>query len=714
MRKNNAQPRFLLNPIARQLALMGALSLNLLSANVLAAGSCPVTGNTWNCSGGEMSTPVFLLGSMNQNLTVNIKAGFTAEQGFQVQSNKGNIYGIVEADALLTNPVPGMNGYGLLSTDTQLNTNVTHTWDIYGTVEGSSLTTMVNGESHVEGGAINIEPTDGHAVVNLYSGSSVRNISQLSSDRALGGTSSHGLSASKTFNIKEGATLTGTAGLTARKITINNEGVWNTAGGINSFNKLNTFWLPANAIGATASINNAGTLLAANAQFIRLNTFTNTGTLSLANEKAGDTTRISGEYVGEGGTIEIDTVLGGDDSITDKLVLENTSGTSLVKVNNQGGTGGETVKGIKIIEVTGQSNGKFTLKEPVRFGAYQYRLFKGLPNGGGNGSDLGSWFLRTSGASPLTGSYLGNQQTAQDMFTHALHTRIGKTEDNGQIYRTSISPLGWAHVQYAHTKNKAMDRQISNKADTTSLLLGQDIARGTNSGQDRWVVGALLGTGYTKTKSSVAGSDSEATGKVNGYNIGVYGTWFTNAEQNQGLYVDGWLQHGWFNNKVSETSTDVKYNSRNLAASVEVGYGINLTQIGTHQLILEPQAQLIYAHFKGNDVTKEGTTIKHKNGSKAIARIGARVSLNGQPMVEQRTLLPFVELNLWNGRGSNTMSFGNDEVKTDTPTSRVEAKVGVQGSIGKNWQILGTLGGTWGKDKYQSYAGTIGVKHTWK
>lgn len=713
MRQNKAQPGFSLNPIARHLALMGVLSLNFLSANVLAAGSCPKTGDTYNCSGGEISTPLFFItANINQPANVNVKPGFIARKGLTVQTLAGNVYGIVEADAFLSNSNPG--GFGLASFDSAGNTNLTHRWDIYGTVEGTSGPTVINGIAQVAGGAIDIEPTRAHAVVNLFNGAIVRNISGLSSDKVLGGTNSHGLSASKTFNIHDGATLTGYATLSAKKITINNAGLWNTAGGTNEFNNLKTFGLPEDAIGVTASINNTGTIKAANAKFIGVNTFTNSGTLSLADGKAGNITTISGEYVGAGGTIEINTVLGGDDSATDKLVLENTSGTSSVLVHNQGGIGGKTVNGIKIIEVTGQSNGEFTLKQPVKFGAYQYQLFKGLPNGVGSDSELGSWFLRSSGASALTGSYLGNQQTAQNMFTHHLHTRIGKAETNGQIYRNSSSPLGWADVQYAHTKNKAMDRQISNKADTTSLLLGHDIARGTNSGQDRWVVGALLGTGYTKTKSSVSGSDSEATGKVNGYNVGVYGTWFANAEQNQGLYVDGWLQHGWFNNKVSDASTDVKYNSRNLAASVEVGYGIHLTQISTHQLVLEPQAQLIYSHFKGNDVTENGTTIKHKNASKAITRIGARVSLNGHAMEEQRTLLPFVELNLWNGRGSNTMSFGSDEVNTNTPNSRVEAKVGVQGSIAKNWQILGTLGGTWGKDKYQSYAGTIGVKHTWK
>lgn len=56
----------------------------------------------------------------------------------------------------------------------------------------------------------------------------------------------------------------------------------------------------------------------------------------------------------------MNTVLNGDDSVTDKLVVEgDTSGTTAVTVNNAGGTGAKTLNGIELIHVDGKSEGEF-------------------------------------------------------------------------------------------------------------------------------------------------------------------------------------------------------------------------------------------------------------------------------------------------------------------------------------------------------------------
>lgn len=64
-----------------------------------------------------------------------------------------------------------------------------------------------------------------------------------------------------------------------------------------------------------------------------------------------------------------------DASETDKLkVLGNTAGNTFVVVNNIGGTGAQTVEGIEIIEVAGNSDGTFEKAGRIVAGAYDYNV----------------------------------------------------------------------------------------------------------------------------------------------------------------------------------------------------------------------------------------------------------------------------------------------------------------------------------------------------
>ncbi len=75
------------------------------------------------------------------------------------------------------------------------------------------------------------------------------------------------------------------------------------------------------------------------------------------------TLTIKGNYLGNGGRLEIETVLGGDSSPSDRLVITgSTAGTTIVRVLNQGGAGAPTVEGIKIVDIGGASNGVFALQ----------------------------------------------------------------------------------------------------------------------------------------------------------------------------------------------------------------------------------------------------------------------------------------------------------------------------------------------------------------
>ncbi|HAX9872689.1 TPA: autotransporter outer membrane beta-barrel domain-containing protein, partial [Escherichia coli] len=107
--------------------------------------------------------------------------------------------------------------------------------------------------------------------------------------------------------------------------------------------------------------------------------------------RVGNVITVTGDYQGNNGNIVFNTVLAGDDSATDKLVVRgNTSGKTRVTVNQAGGTGAQTLNGIELIHVDGLSDGEFIQTGRIAAGAYDYML------GRGQGNNSGNWYL-TSG-----------------------------------------------------------------------------------------------------------------------------------------------------------------------------------------------------------------------------------------------------------------------------------------------------------------------------
>ncbi|UXN63986.1 autotransporter outer membrane beta-barrel domain-containing protein [Phyllobacterium sp. A18/5-2] len=154
------------------------------------------------------------------------------------------------------------------------------------------------------------------------------------------------------------------------------------------------------SIATPVSVASAGTLGGIGTIF---GDVTNTGTVAPGNSIG--TLTINGNYIGSGGVLEIETALGGDASPTDRLVVTgDTSGSAGVRVINVGGTGAQTIEGIKIVDVGGASNGAFSLlgdyvingEQAVIAGAYGYTLHK---NGVSTPSD-GDWYLRSALTSP--------------------------------------------------------------------------------------------------------------------------------------------------------------------------------------------------------------------------------------------------------------------------------------------------------------------------
>ncbi len=121
----------------------------------------------------------------------------------------------------------------------------------------------------------------------------------------------------------------------------------------------------------------------------------NDGLISMQDGATDDLLTVTGEYTATTGTLSIDTVLNdGVVDITDKLVINgNSSGTTIVNIDNVGGTGSLTgsgpTDGILVIEVSGTSAGLFVVAGggvTDGEGSFLYNLYQ---------ADGQNWYLQS-------------------------------------------------------------------------------------------------------------------------------------------------------------------------------------------------------------------------------------------------------------------------------------------------------------------------------
>ncbi|WP_268801124.1 autotransporter family protein [Pseudomonas huanghezhanensis] len=132
----------------------------------------------------------------------------------------------------------------------------------------------------------------------------------------------------------------------------------------------------------------------------QLATLNNAGTLDMTtgSTSATDTLTVRGNYVGNNGRLLLQSVLAGDDSPSDKLVVAGgaLSGTTQIEVTHLGGQGAFTAQnGIQVVQASDgaiSDNGAFSLNGSLSAGAYQYYLFKG----GVQAGTENNWYLRSA------------------------------------------------------------------------------------------------------------------------------------------------------------------------------------------------------------------------------------------------------------------------------------------------------------------------------
>ncbi len=447
-----------------------------------------------------------------------------------------------------------------------------------------------------------------------------------------------------------------------------------------------------------------------------------------ATRNVGNVVTVTGDYRGNNGNIEFNTVLAGDDSATDKLIVQgNTSGKTFVTVNKAGGSGAQTLNGIELIHVDGQSDGEFTQTGRIAAGAYDYTL------GRGTGVNSGNWYLTSGKNSPIpdshnndlrpeAGTYTANLVAANTMFVTRLHERLGQTQYVDAITGEPKATSMWMRHEGGHNRWRDGSGQLKTQSNRYVIQLGGDIAQWDWGGTNRWHLGVMAGYGNNYSSTGAVRTGYHSKGSVNGYSTGLYATWYADDETHNGAYLDTWAQYGWFNNYVKGDGLQGEsWKSKGLTASLETGYTwkageFSGSQGSLNEWYIQPQAQIVWMGVKADKHRENnGTRVESTGDDNVRTRLGVKTWIKGHNKMDDgksREFSPFVEVNwLHNTRDFGTRMNGVT-VHQDGARNIGEVKTGVEGQINPHLNLWGNVRVQVGDKGYNDTSAMLGVKYT--
>jgi outer membrane autotransporter protein len=470
---------------------------------------------------------------------------------------------------------------------------------------------------------------------------------------------------------------------------------------------------------------------------------TNAGLVQIGgNGQAGNTLNV-GSYVGRSGTIALNTVLGADNSASDKVVINGgtATGTTTLKVTNVGGTGAPTVSnGIEVVQAAGGATtdaSAFSLAGGVvKSGAYAYYLAKGGVTAGSSQN----WYLRNmvpvaadatataaagtpalpaAGSAPITlyrpevALYAQIPPVMRQLDWMQLDEFHQRQGDQMLLSETGRLPAGWGRVWGAHSVlSQAGD--VSPQFDGTmgGAQIGHDIYADGVQGGHRNHYGFYLGMG-------------RATGDVNGSAVGLSGVDVGRLSVNEYTLAGYWTHigpTGWYTDTVvsgsvlnaDTTSTDSVHTSTHgtaVTASIEAGLPI---PIG-HGLTMEPQAQVVYQHLSINDLNDGVSNVRFNGGNTVLARFGLRFAGNWDALGV--SWQPYMALNVLHAFANSDHQTYDGVTSISTPVNQTTGRIdaGVVTKFSKHGSAFAAVsfGTNLDGEHVRTVGGNAGVRWSW-
>ena len=505
-----------------------------------------------------------------------------------------------------------------------------------------------------------------------------------------------------------------------------------------------------------------------------LDRLTNAGLVNMGTGTAPGTSLFVTNYTGTGGTIAMNTFLGGDGSTSDTLVTRLTAtGNTLLRITNAGGPGAETVAdGIRVVRAARGTTdpGAFALAGEVRGGAFDYDLFRG---GLDPSSSPNDWFLRSTfinegpippgppilpsepGVSPIIGPEIATYGVVQPIARQlgmttlgTLHERIGDTlldanvgtpcpADSGTpdgVFRkapvkapTDCLNAGWGPSVWGRVLGQQIDNHYTAFADprASGQLLG--FQSGIDLWRGEWMPGhrdaAGVYVGYANANVDVSGlvTNEAATAYVlrhtGGLNLDAWsgGAYWTHYGPGD-WYLDAVAQATHYQGAASTQFANLATTGFGFLSSLETGYPIRLPVFGPG-FVLEPQAQIVWQHVSFDDANDGLGEVALGTTSGASGRIGLRgrwtiVGDSGQ------VWQPYVRAKLWQdwGAQATTTFSGADLVPLLERATRLQLGGGLSVRMNTNVSFYAnadyqfSIGDSDGRNGIR---GAAGVRYTW-
>ncbi|WP_157019364.1 autotransporter family protein [Mesorhizobium xinjiangense] len=478
---------------------------------------------------------------------------------------------------------------------------------------------------------------------------------------------------------------------------------------------------------------------------------------------------VTGPYVGQGGTLNLNTFLAGDGSPSDRLVVDGTAtGSTGVIITNIGGPGELTTgNGILVVDdIPGQTTAprSFQLAAPAVAGPYEYTLERGSLDSTGPHD----WFLRSAldcahvpnhpgcagppGPTP-PGDDPGSlpppipnyrQEVSLDMAIQpmaviygrqligTLHARVGAEEQlkgRADLWQNPAFNGSWGRVfgRFGHRDGHPLGIYGGGPEFDYAfggLQTGMDFYADEHQDGSRDHAGLYFAYGYGTMDVNHNLREVEFDGgddRFNAVSVGGYWTHFGAT----GWYIDAVTQATFYDMTSSSSRglPEGQTDGTGLAASLEAGYPFDLGG----GWIVEPQAQLIYQNIQFDDINDGAAIVRFDDVDSLVGRVGARTAKTwsldaedqGNGGSSPRLLTGWGQVNLWQeflGEATTEFSSASGFIpfSQDLEETWIEAGFGASLQLSVATTLYGSInydttfdGDAWGVD------GKVGLRVNW-